>query len=121
MKKNQCVTDWANLAAFRIQRIQYDRGKPSIVHGHEFIQALASDCDRAAMSHDLDSPLSEDEVECCVQVARAVIERSDGSDFDLLGELAQAQKTQLAKRLTPEELQALKEIKRKVENPPSGL
>jgi hypothetical protein len=121
MKKNQCVTDWANGRAFRIQRIQYDRGKPSIIHGHEFVQAIAEDCSREMMSPDLDLPLSEEDAETCVQVARAIIKTGDGSDFGLLGELSQAQKTQLAKRLSPQELQDLKDIRQKVETSPSGL
>lgn len=119
MKKNQNTTDWVNLTAFKVERIQYDRGKPSIVHGHEFIQALADDCDRTLMPPDLDEALSANEVECCLLVARAVIEC--GLELDLLGELSPAQKTQLMKALSPDEVRSLKEIKQKGEKSPARV
>jgi hypothetical protein len=119
MKKGQCVTDWANLTAFRVERIQYDRGKPSIVHGHEFVQALASNCDCALMPPDLNGVLSISEVECCLLVARTIIEC--GLELDLLGELSPTQKTQLMKALSSSELQKLKEIKQKGEESPARV
>jgi hypothetical protein len=110
MKRGEVVIDWVNERAFIVGKIQYERLKPYRAYGkHDSLEVMVSDCDRTLANPDFDRILTEGELEDCLAIAQAICK--DGKDLELLSLLSESQKRQIAKKMPPETMKRLREVK----------